>query len=351
MDVFACAHCGAVLTSPVSQVAFPAHGRQTVWEELLPVLMEPGTYTVDPEPYGPPWRKPEPAEAEARGIFVPVEAISFGAPGRIILAPGDTHGMVLVFERCGGYCRGVDGRDGPNLACRQCGHLVATRLDDCSTWQEVCFEPGTVRRIQTDIPHCLPVDWALEELRGTAPIDLSDWQDPRWEAATGVALAHLVAASAGAPVALPHGLTEDVYGHALDLLLPSGPPTKTMALAGPGLPAPDADIALVPRHPRTGEAWQPPGEANVVPLAAKVWAQLAFYRVQPPFPVTGRLPDDVIRGDDPLPPRPRHLFSPDPKIFLHTLARLPAVRQPWLRKIYDHVRTHYRHRQFRMDWP
>lgn len=34
------------------------------------------------------------------------------------------------------------------------------------------------------------------------------------------------------------------------------------------------------------------------------------------------------------------LFQPDRKVFLHTLARLPAVRQPWLRRIYDRVRQH-----------
>ncbi|MEO3825888.1 hypothetical protein [Actinomadura sp. B10D3] len=34
---------------------------------------------------------------------------------------------------------------------------------------------------------------------------------------------------------------------------------------------------------------------------------------------------------------PASSFRPDWAIFLHTLARLPAVRQPWLRKIYDRV--------------
>lgn len=32
---------------------------------------------------------------------------------------------------------GVDGSDGLNLACEQCGQPVATRIDDCSYWQAV----------------------------------------------------------------------------------------------------------------------------------------------------------------------------------------------------------------------
>lgn len=54
--VFACAGCGAVLTAPVSQIALPVHAHHSYGHELLPALMEPGTYAVDPEPSGPPWR-------------------------------------------------------------------------------------------------------------------------------------------------------------------------------------------------------------------------------------------------------------------------------------------------------
>jgi hypothetical protein len=37
--------------------------------------------------------------------------------------------------------------------------------------------------------------------------------------------------------------------------------------------------------------------------------------------------------------RPRSLFRPDERVFLATLARLPAVREPWLREIYERVRS------------
>ncbi|MGW0633368.1 hypothetical protein [Streptomyces sp. NPDC002758] len=63
--------------------------------------MEPGTYAVDPEPSGPPWRPWNEIgvdEAEARGVFAPVYALSFGSPGAIVVAPGDTRGTILIPE-------------------------------------------------------------------------------------------------------------------------------------------------------------------------------------------------------------------------------------------------------------
>ncbi|MBO8195992.1 hypothetical protein ITI46_30740, partial [Streptomyces oryzae] len=47
----------------------------------------------------------------------------------------------------------------------------------------------------------------------------------------------------------------------------------------------------------------------------------------------------VLR-DDPPPMHPWSAFRPDSGVFLRTLARLPAVRRPWLRRIYDRVREH-----------
>ncbi len=44
MTVFACVGCDALLTVPVSRVAFPVHAGQHYGHELLGVLMEPGTY-------------------------------------------------------------------------------------------------------------------------------------------------------------------------------------------------------------------------------------------------------------------------------------------------------------------
>lgn len=51
MVVFACVRCDAELTVPLSQVCLPVHAHQEYGNGIqLPVLMEPGTFAVDPEP-------------------------------------------------------------------------------------------------------------------------------------------------------------------------------------------------------------------------------------------------------------------------------------------------------------
>ncbi|MFJ2577204.1 hypothetical protein [Kitasatospora aureofaciens] len=42
-----------------------------------------------------------------------------------------------------------------------------------------------------------------------------------------------------------------------------------------------------------------------------------------------------VERDDPLPPHPKWPLRPVDDAFFHTLARLPAVRRPWLRAIHD----------------
>ncbi|MER7462588.1 hypothetical protein [Streptomyces sp. NPDC097981] len=343
-DVFACAGCGAELTAPVSRIALPVRAHQHYGHEMLPALMEPGTYAVDPEPSGPPWRPWDevgPDEAAARGVFAPVAFLPCGAPGAIVVAPGDTRNTVLIPERCDGYCLGLDGRDGPNLACAHCARPVATRIDDCSLWQAVRLHPTAVRRLPADGPD-RTADWEdlLRERRTTPPIEPPGCWSPQWEAAVAVALAHLLAASGGTRVHLPGGLVATAFGRVLDALLPPGPAAKTLALAGPGLPDPEPapDIVLVPRHPQTGLAWQSPaGAAGTVPLAADVWMHMAFHNDRLHVPASGGLPDGVLR-DDPLPMHPwGGVFRPDPRVFRYTLARLPAVRLPWLRAIHDRL--------------
>lgn len=349
MARFVCAECGAVLSAPVSRVALPVHAGHDFSHQLLPPLMESGTYAIDPAPFGPPWRRWDevgPEKAAARGVFAPTHTLSFGAPGTVVITPGDARNTALIPERCEGSCYGVDGRAGPNLACTGCGRPVATRIDDCGAWQEVRFAPRAVHLLAGDDREPPPLDWAgfANEHPAVEPIEPQGWWNPRWEAAVGVALAHVVAASAGRPVTLPGGLLTETFGRWLDILLPPGPPAKRLVLAGPGLPDPDddADILLVPRHPRTGEAWQPPAPVAGVPLAAEVWMYLAFHRDRrrqcdrPPIPATGGLPEGVLR-DDPPPRNPGSRFQPAGPLFLRTLAGLPVVRLPWLRAIYDRV--------------
>lgn len=369
MFVFVCAGCDARLTTPLSHVALPAHAHQIYGNGIqLPVLMESGTFAVDPEPWGPPWRawraweEIDADEAAARGIHTPVHAVSDGTPGSIVIAPGDARDTLLIPERTGGSCCGFDGADGPNMACSACGLAVASRIDDCSLWQAVWLAPNAVRRLPVEGTHAAPLSWV--ELtaggKGTPPFEpIATWGSrlgsnhfwswsPQWEAAAGRALAHLLAASQGRPVTVPDGLIEEVFQRALDTLLPVGLPARRAVLAGPGRPVPDADILLVPTHPQTGETWTPVGpaaSAYPVPLPFGVWLWLAFPEPYLPVPASGGMPDGVLR-DDPPAPRPHYPFRADPGAFQHTLARLPAVRNPWLREILENLTQHMRARLF-----
>ncbi|WP_034089555.1 hypothetical protein [Streptacidiphilus albus] len=68
-------------------------------------------------------------------------------------------GTGLIVERAGGYCTGIDRRDGPNPACLGCDLLVGTRMDDCGCWQVVRLVPQAVVRLHD--PQERPVmDWA-----------------------------------------------------------------------------------------------------------------------------------------------------------------------------------------------
>ncbi|MFI1653370.1 hypothetical protein ACH4ZU_00330 [Streptomyces sp. NPDC020472] len=340
MDVFACAGCGTELTAPVSRVALPVHTHHGGWEELHPPLMEPATYAVDPRPTGPPWRLWEDVGEDAaarQGVYAPVHSVSFGARNRIVIAPGDSRSMALIPEKCGGHCQGVDGRDGPNLACEGCGRAVATRMDDCGMWQAVWLEPDAVVRRPSGLPAVPPPDGddlARPEHR-VPPFETDGWWSRRWEAALGVALAHLVAVTEDRPVVLPAGPVTELFGHAVGRCLPAGPDARSVGLAGPGIrtPRPRPDVLLVPRHPLTGEPWRPPGdEGAVVPLDSGVWAYLVHPGETSPMPATGVLPEGVLRDDYPLPPCPRYPLTPHRRAFEYTLVRLPAIRAPRLRR-------------------
>ncbi|MFJ3296007.1 hypothetical protein [Streptomyces bacillaris] len=351
---FSRARAGAELTVPLSRAALPPHAHQTYGNGLqLGVLMEAGTFAVDPD----------------------------GAPGSVVLAPGDVRGTRLLPERAAGSCCGLDGAEGPNMACDTCGLPVASRIDDCSLWQAVWLAPGAVRPVLVDDTAAPPATWAelLEEGEGTPPFEpIATWApgsgrdhfwswSPRWEAAAGQALAHLLAASEGRPVSVPDGWCEQVFQRALDAMLPGTRPggllgarshllpangpgalpadraVRLAVLAGPGLPVPDAgaDIVLVPVHPQTGETWTPDAAVHPVPLPFDVWRWLAFPRPHLALPASGGLPDGVLR-DDPPAPRPRSLFRADPGVFRHALARLPAARSPWLREISENLAQYVR---------
>ncbi|GAA0901146.1 hypothetical protein [Streptomyces thermoalcalitolerans] len=360
MFVFVCAGCGAELTAPLTQVALPVHAHQSYGNGVqLPVLMQPGTFAVDPESWGRPRRmrdEGDPAEAEERGVHAPVPALSDGTPGAYVIAPGDIRGTRLLPEARGIACCGFGGADGPNTACSACGLLVATRIDDCSLWQSVRLDPDAVRRIPVDGPGPAPLSWAelAEHGEKTPPVEpVATWGgrpehnhfwswSPRWEAAAGHALAHLLEASEGHPVRVPDGLTTDMFQRVLDVLLPEDGPERHAALAGPGQPAPDpdAEILLVPIHPRTGDMWAPDGpaaSAHRVPLPLGVWRRLVEPEQRTLISTTSHVPRDVLDEDEP-PQTPGALFRPDWRIFDSTVARLPVARSPWLSPVLERLR-------------
>ncbi|WP_144118433.1 hypothetical protein [Catellatospora sichuanensis] len=347
MTVFACACCGATLTVPVARVPLPAHADAHVnphsGHELLGVLMEPGTYAVRPYAYGPPfhpWAEVGEVEAAARGVYAPVYSVPYGPAGAVAVASGDVRGTVFIPDRLVG-CLGLNGGAGPNVACAQCGTAVATYVDDCECWQAVWLDPRVVRSVPGEPATDPPLGWeTLRRCRpGTPPVQPDGRWDSRWEAAAAVALAQLLAASGGAPVIVPDGPVADAFRGALDVLLPPGPAARALALAGPGLPAVSADIALVPQHPQTGEHWPQVGAVTAVPLAWDTWAFLAFHRDRDRRIVQGggSLRDEIHRDYPPAPLPTARTFHLDRSLFLFTLARLPEVRLPWLRAIYDRL--------------
>lgn len=365
MFVFVCAGCGSELTAPLSRVALPVHAHQKYGNGLqLPVLMEAGTFAVEPEPSGPRGQtsqESDPNRAVARAFHAQDRAPFDGTRRAVVIAPGDTRGTVLIPERRGGACCGIDGGDGPNTACAACGLPVATRIDDCSLWQTVWLAPGAVRGLRLDGAQTGPSSWAelMAEGKGVSPFEpIPSWGSlfgasdrwhwsPRWVAAAGQGLAHLLVASEGRAVTVQDGLTAEVFQRSLDALLPAGPPTRHAVLAGPGLSVPDAaaDTLLVPSHPQTGEVWTPtPSTAPtaaaatartyVVPLPFGVWLRLAFPEQRLPVPAPGLMPGDVLR-DDPPTPKVHDVFRIDWHVFQRTLDGLRAVHAPWLREILE----------------
>jgi hypothetical protein len=238
------------------------------------------------------------------------------------------------------------------MACEGCDLPVAARVDDCSLWQAVRLSADAVRRVRVDGADAAPLSWAqlVAEGEPTPLVEpIATWGgrhywswSPRWEAATGQALAHLLVASHGQPVEVPHGVAADVFRRALDALLPAGPPQRRAVLAGPGQPSPGprVDILLVPVHPLTGETWEPDTSAYPVPLPLGVWLWLVSPQPYRPIPARGAIPRDVQQDflrDDPLPPHPRTPFRVDGGAFQHTLVRLEAVRSPWMRPVLDRL--------------
>lgn len=269
MVVFECVACGAALTVPLARVDFPDHAHESAGNGVrgMPALVEPGTYAV--------------------------------RSGPILLAPDDVRGVSWIPDRLEGYCCGVTGWEGHNLACT-CGQPVATRVCDCSLWSAVWLEPGAVRMAGEPEP---VADWDEFDWESTPLVEDDEWWHDRMGIAAGVALVGVLAAAGGVPVIAAAGPVADTFQRELDERLPHGVPAKTLAAAGPGL-AVRADILLVPRHPQTGESW--PATGTAVPIGAELWLWLVRDHEQPVIPATGGRWESYL-SDDPLPRRPKRL--------------------------------------------
>ncbi|GGR98645.1 hypothetical protein GCM10010169_49040 [Micromonospora fulviviridis] len=160
---------------------------------------------------------------------------------------------------------------------------------------------------------------------------------PEWKATAASALAHMLAASGGDPVAIPDHQVAEVFRPTLDRLVGAGSTgqERTLVLAGPGIPHADGDLALIPEHPQTGELWPVTPPMMPVPLAWDAWRHLAFDRAPKPVGRSVPIPPDALPAL-----LPNHRFEPDGEIFLNVLPRLPQVKQPRLRAIHDRRRPY-----------
>ncbi|MGD3109290.1 hypothetical protein [Streptomyces sp. YGL11-2] len=116
MTVFACARCQQRLSSDLREVAMPPLvTEESPGSKFLPPLMPIGSYAVSTE------------------------------TGVLVLHPDDVMRMTRYPDRgrLNGCC-GLDGLDGPNLACGNCGAEVATQQSDCWSQQLIALIPDAV---------------------------------------------------------------------------------------------------------------------------------------------------------------------------------------------------------------
>ncbi|MFG3577746.1 hypothetical protein [Micromonospora chersina] len=139
------------------------------------------------------------------------------------------------------------------------------------------------------------------------------------------------------PCGDPRSPGREIFRPTLDRLVGAGSTgqERTLVLAGPGIPHTDGDLALIPEHPQTGELWPVTPPMTPVPLAWDAWRHLAFHRAPKPVGRSVPIPPDALPAL-----LPNHRFEPDGEIFLNVLARLPQVKQPRLRTIYDRGRPY-----------
>jgi hypothetical protein len=169
----------------------------------------------------------------------------------------------------------------------------------------VRFDRDAVREVGSPDP---VRPWEAFDWESAPLTHAGEWWRVRVEISAGVAVARVLEAAGGAPVVVPDGPLGDTFRRTLDEMRPPGPSAVTLGLAGPGLAA-EADVLLVPRHPRTGEAW--PVARKAVAIWAELWIWLARAGEQAVRPNTGGQWAAHL-DDDPLPRRQKDV-RPDPR--------------------------------------
>ncbi|MFE6891984.1 hypothetical protein [Streptomyces sp. NPDC057694] len=162
------------------------------------------------------------------------------------------------------------------------------------------------------------MDWAELLSNGALWPRLSEFPD----IPAGAALSHVVVAAEGGPVEVAPGPVAE--------LLPAGQDPKRLDLAGRSSVSrpPSCCWCRCIRRPVRR------GSQAAAPVEATLWAELDFPAHRMRLPAVGGLPTGVER-DDPLPPHPWLPFRPSGDAFRYALARIPVVREPWLRAIHD----------------
>jgi hypothetical protein len=117
VTVFSCGNCRRSLSADLREVPLPppVTEEEPGIDRFLPPWLPRGAYAANPD------------------------------TDEFALHPDDVCAMSTHpdLRRCGGCC-GLDGVDGPNLVCDNCGAEVATRYSDCWSQQYIGLVPQAV---------------------------------------------------------------------------------------------------------------------------------------------------------------------------------------------------------------
>ena len=135
---YRCRGCDARLTGDLVEVDDPGPavgGRGMPPVDLPPTMATQGTWALtDRRAFASEWV----AERSDYPPSVPQPQVA------VLLDEGDLVPDLITDPEASVGCCGIDGHEGPNLRCPQCGAPVGVRFDDCWTPMEVRLDPAAV---------------------------------------------------------------------------------------------------------------------------------------------------------------------------------------------------------------